>query len=467
VLGIQYAPGFVGAVCVQNGLHGPKVSHASFRDLKEGEDSAALLAELVEQGNLEADSVLASVPSSSVEIRSIEASLRDSRKLARVIKYQVEELISIPIEETVVDFVSASSNGHVLTAALQKPLLASHLESLNRAGLDPDRVTLDDLALFALYRQVHRGKKRDETMALLRLGPDRGGVQVIRNARLSLFRTLPPGDEGDAALVEALRLEELRNPDAPVEAVWITGPGALEPDRAHALEERLGLPVKIWRPLGTSRQEAGALTDEDQVRLSVPLGLAMAAKEPLTERFNLLKEEFTKQTGAPDRRLVISFLVGLVLLGTLFGIHLHQQTRALETQHEQIRAEMHETLLETFPETPLVIKGQEAAQMEQKIQEHRAQFGWLEQITSDRTVLDLLTTITATLSGHRDVTIDNLSVEEGEIHLDGRASSFQTVDAVKEKFEKEPRFKQAKLLSAKSEKGQGGVRFSFVLEEAK
>jgi type II secretion system protein L len=467
VLGIQIAPGFVGAVCVQNGLHGPRVSHAAFRDLAGEEDASSALAGLVPEGNLEVGSVLASFPSSRVELRTLEASLHNSKKLARIIKYQVEELVSTPIEETVVDFVSASSNGHVLAAALQKPLLADHLEGLKRAGLDPDRVTLDDLALFALYRHLHRGPKGREALALLRLGPDRGGVQILRNRRLSLFRTLPLGKDMEAALVETLRLDTLRNPDEAVEAVWLTGPDALKPGRTQFLEELLGLPVELWKPLDALREGTAALSEEDQVRLSVPLGLALAANEPLTGRFNLRKEEFTKQTGAPDRRLVVPFLAGLVVLGVLFGVHLHQETRALENRHERIRAEMRETLLETFPETPLVIKGQEPAQMGQKIREQRARFGWLEQLTTDRTVLDLLTTITATLSGHQDVTVDNLSVEEGEIHLDGRASSFQTVDAVKEKFEKETHFRQAKLLSAKSEKGQGGVKFSFVLETAK
>lgn len=467
VLGIQIAPGFVGTVCVQNGLHGPRVSHAAFRDLTREEDASRALAGLVEEGKLEAEAVLASFPSSGVELRSLEASIHNPSKLARIIKYQVEELVSTPIEETVVDFVAASSNGHVLAAALQKPLLANHLENLKRAGLDPDRVTLDDLALFALYRHLHRGPKEREAVALLRLGPDRGGVQILRNGRLSLFRSLPLGKDMEAALVETLRLDTLRNPDAAVETLWLTGPGALEPGRAQALEESLGLPVAIWKPLDGLRDGTAGLAEEDQVRLSVPLGLALAANETVTGQFNLRKEEFTKQTGAPDRRLVISLLLGLVLLGVLFGVHLHQETRTLETQHERIRAEMRETLLETFPETPLVIKGQEPTQMAQKIQEQRAQFGWLEQITSDRTNLELLTTITAILSGHQDVTVDNFSVEEGEIHLDGRAASFQTVDAVKEKLEKETQFRQAKLLSAKSEKGQGGVRFSFVLEAAK
>lgn len=466
VLGIQSGPGFVGAVRVQHALQGSRVSHAVFREVSREEEPGAALARLLEEEKLEADAVVTSLPSSAAELREIPVALHNPKKLARIIKYQVENVVSIPIEEALVDFVPAGLNGNVLAAAVRKPAVAEHLEGLSRAGLDPDRVTLDDLALFALYRRIQAGEEGREAAALVRLEPDRGGVLIIRNGRLCLFRSLPDGKAGEEALVEALRLDALRHPDSPVAAVRLTGPGALEHDRARDLEERLGLPVEIWRPFGTAKGDSVARDDALQTRLSVPLGLAMATQEPLTARFNLRKEEFTKQSGSPDRRLVLSLFAGLLLLGALFGVHLQQQTGALEVRQERIRAEMRETLLKTFPETPLVIKGQEAAQMAQKIQEQRARFGWLEEITSERTVLDLLATLTATLSGHRDVTIDNISVDAEAVHLDGRASSFQTVDGLKDKLEKEERFGQVRLLSAKSEKDRQAVRFSFVLEEA-
>ena len=116
---------------------------------------------------------------------------------------------------------------------MEKSHLDAHLEGLTRAGLDPDRVTLDDLALLALYRQGRDGGKDPEAIALVRLGPQRDGVQVIRNGRLSLYRSLPAGKEGEAALGEAIGLDRLNHPEGAVEEVRLTGPGALKAGRAE------------------------------------------------------------------------------------------------------------------------------------------------------------------------------------------------------------------------------------------
>ncbi len=465
VVGIQAVPGFLGAVRVRNALRGPRVTHAAGRDIGE-EDPADALARLLGEEEWAAESVVTSLPSHAAELREAAAALSHPEKLGRIIKYQIEEMISTPVEESVVDFVPAGANGTVLAAAVRKSLLASHLEGLSLAGLDPDRVTLDDLALFALYRRTRGAGDGSRVEALVRLGPDRDGVQVLRQGLLSLVRSVPAGPEGEAALLECLRLDRLRHADAGAERIWLTGPKAVETGCAERLEARLGVPVSLWRPLDGLREEAGVLTDEDQVRLSVPLGLALGASDPMTRRFNLRREDFVRKTRAPDRRLVAGAVAALLLLGVLVPVHLHQQTRALEARHEEIRAGMSETLLGTFPETPMVVKGQEAAQMDQKVREEKARYGWLEGLSGDRTTLDVLAVITAALAEHREVIVDNISRDGGTVHLDGRAPSFQKVDAVKERFEREARFREARLLSAKSEKGQGSVRFSFVLEEA-
>jgi type II secretory pathway component PulL len=157
--------------------------------------------------------------------------------------------------------------------------------------------------------------------------------------------------------------------------------------------------------------------------------------------------------------------LGLLFLGALILFNLHQKTTDLDRQYQGIKKEMIEILRDTFPEAQ-IIPGREAALMDQKVTEQRSQFGWLESLTAGRNVLDILMVLTNALSTYKDVTIDNISVDNREIHLDGRASSFQTVDRVKESLEKVTAFGNVKLLSAKSDKGEGSVRFSFVLEEA-
>jgi Tfp pilus assembly protein PilN len=102
--------------------------------------------------------------------------------------------------------------------------------------------------------------------------------------------------------------------------------------------------------------------------------------------------------------------------------------------------------------------------MEQKINEKKARYQWLQDMTANRPVLDILSSLTSVLGRFRDVEIENVSIDGNEIHLDGHASSFQTVDRLKGGFEKDPIFQKVNLVGAKMDNRKRAVTFNFVLE---
>lgn len=464
VLGLQVTGSFIAAVQVRHALRGPEIEKANFRELHEEEETAGALAGFLDEAGFDAGSVVTSLPSSRAALRELELAIRSPKKLQKVIKYQVEPLVPFPIEGSVVDYIPAGPNGRVLAAAVEKHWVTGLLSELKSGGIDPDCVTLDDLALAALFRRFHSDEEGSAT-ALMRMGPERDGIQILHRGATRLVRSLPQGKDGLQAVWEILRLHGIEHPNHPVEKILLTGPDSIQPEKRRELNARTGIPVEPWQPFSGIKANIGVLDGERQARLSVPLGLAMAGASSRDKAFNLRREEFTKRTGTSLRRQLIVMGLGLFLLGGLTIFNLHRKTTALEREYLHLKTEITEILRSTFPEAQ-VIPGREAALMEQKIAEQRGQFGWLESLTSKRSVLDLLVVLTDALSNYKDVTVDNISVEGREIHLDGRASSFQTVDRVKETLEKEKAFLDVKLLSAKADKGKGAVRFSFVLEEA-
>ena len=464
-LGLQVSPGFFGAVLVHQTIRGPEIEKAAFFEPEGDGDTAESLRSFLEEQGMEAPTVVTSLPTSCASMRELEVALKSAKKIRRVIKYQVERYIPFPVEDAVADYLPGRTNGRLLAAVVEKPRVAEHLETLAQAGLDPVCVTLDDLAVNTLYRRLE-GKGEGRPVALLRLGPDRDGVQIVQGDRIRLVRSLPRGEEGVRALVEALRLDEIENPDAPVEKVLLTGPGSAEPAAVEELEKRLGVPVEAWRPFSLFKSGPNGFDEGLQARLSVPLGLAMAASGRGGEPFNLRKEEFRKKRHTDIGNQVWAATLGLLVLAGLTAFHLHWDASVLERQYNALRWEMDMVLRSTFPDTSQVIPGKELFQMQQKVREQQDRFGWPTSLTSDRTVLDRLTVLTGALSAHSDVLVDNLSLDGREIHLDGRAASFQTVDQIKAGLEKEKTFRSVKLLSAKSDKGKRSVRFSFVLEGA-
>ena len=462
-LGLQVSPGFVGAVLVHQTIRGPEIEKAAFYEPEGEGDAGGTLRSFIEAQGMQAPTVVTSLPTSNASLRELDVALKSGKKIRRVIKYQVEPYVPFPVEDAVVDYLPGRANGRLLAAVVEKKRVAEHLDTLGHAGLDPACVTLDDLAVNTLHRRLE-GKGAARPVALLRLGPDRDGVQIVQGARIRLMRSLPRGEEGVRALVEALRLDAIENPEAPVEKILLTGPGGIEPSAAGELEKRLGVPVEPWRPFSLIKSDGNGFDEALQARLSVPLGLAMAASDRGGEPFNLRKEEFRKKRSTDIGNQVWAATLGLLLLAGLTGFHLHWDASVLERGYNALRWEMDMVLRSTFPDTSQVIPGREFFQMQQKVREQQGRFGWLTALTSNRTVLDRLTVLTGALSTHTDVLVDNFSVDGGEIHLDGRAASFQTVDRIKAGLEKERTFRSVKLLSAKSDKGKGSVRFSFVLE---
>ena len=105
--------------------------------------------------------------------------------------------------------------------------------------------------------------------------------------------------------------------------------------------------------------------------------------------------------------------------------------------------------------------------MAQKISAETAQYQWLEETAGQGSVLETLLVVTQKLAGFGDVQVDNLSFEAGKINLDGRTSSFKTVDDLKARLGEPGLFKSVKLVSAKMDSREQAVLFNFVLEKAK
>jgi type II secretory pathway component PulL len=156
---------------------------------------------------------------------------------------------------------------------------------------------------------------------------------------------------------------------------------------------------------------------------------------------------------------------GILLFVILFTFNLYQNLYIKERQYEDLRGEVSRLFRETFPDTTHIVKGQEVAQMRQKIEEEKGRYGWLDNVTQDMKVLDVIKILTATISPFSEVDIDNLLVESEEVRIRGRAASFEIVDRLKTELSNTGFFSSVRLVSAEMDRKAKTVRFHFAMEK--
>ena len=159
VVGLQVKDGFIGAVQLYVGLKGPEIDKAVFREAADPERIQEELRKLFQEEGFKKEMIVTSLPSSKAFVREIALPLSHPKKVEKVIKYQMEPYLPCPVDEVLVDFLSSGGNGSILTFGVEKKYLAEHLALLAGAGIEPDAVTLDDIALFS-FRLVQERRSR-------------------------------------------------------------------------------------------------------------------------------------------------------------------------------------------------------------------------------------------------------------------------------------------------------------------
>jgi Tfp pilus assembly protein PilN len=185
------------------------------------------------------------------------------------------------------------------------------------------------------------------------------------------------------------------------------------------------------------------------------------------ELLNFRKEEFSLKSASDLKAMFIYMLSGMIFLFLLFTFGLYQDIFYLDKKHTELKEEIKGIYATTFPDSGDPIKGRELALMKQKIETEAEKYKWLDEINGKGKVIDVIKELTNMISLHRDVKIHNFAIEENVIHLDGRASSFETVDRLKESFSASRLFTTVSLLGAKSDKRDKSVRFNFSMETGK
>jgi len=468
IVGLEATNEWVGAVQLSGNTQSPEIERVAFSSFTDTEKPENELQGFLERENFKPETLVTGLPTPAAVIRDITLPLENVHKIEKIIKFQMEPFVPFAIDEMVVDFVLTPIKGQILTLGVKKSDIAEHLQALAKSRLEPRVIGLADLALFTLYCRTQSDPEH-KPIGLIHLSSKYQTIQIIFQKRLDLIRVLQGGTDQLAPIQETLSLYQLKNPDNALQEILITGEAALAenlPDRISALT---GVKTSLWKPFDHFKSHSRSLSPEMQARLSVPLGLAVSALNGSSKIFNLRKEEFRIKTAAELKRRTIFMVAALLLLLTLLSLNLWYDVYAKRVVQKQLEAQIRTIFLETSPEAKSIAPGSEMAEMKKQIDQKIAQYQWIDEMTVKGTVLDIIQTLTETVSKEANVRLDNVSVEEGRtVHIDGVAPSFKAVDNLKENLAKNKSFKAVNLVSAKMETMENkdrAVKFNFVLEK--
>jgi type II secretion system protein L len=465
------------AVELTRTLRGPRVTQYGVFPLTQKEKGSSRpeivrwLREVRDKAGGRGEDLVLVFPSSRTMVHRLSLPFRDRKKNRQVIKFEVEPFLPFPPEQVLVDFYSGEKDEagkEALVFAARKEDLGESLAVLKEAGLDPERVVPEGLALFWLIRGL--GRNSDGPGALLDLGLDKATLILWQGNRLSLARSIPISG-GPAAGAENPNLDHLAGEvkrtflstgdgleARSIGRIYVTGGVSLAPGAESILSRSLDIPVSLLN-LGEVAGEAPA---EHRPALAAALGAAWG--ESSADGVNLRREEFAPAQKARRARgrmkVLISYGIILAILGvSAFLLNLHLQER----KYRDLKAQMRREFSRALPEVKRVVN--ELQQMKARVQEETAKLGSLGGGPGGGSPLDILREVSLMVDPGAKVRVTEFLVDSEAIEINGEADSFDAVNGLKARLDQSAKFKEVQLKTARASSLENVVEFKFQMKQ--
>jgi len=391
----------------------------------------------------------------------------DREKKRQVVKYEAEPFLPFAADEVIVDFYSPGEKGEEkrsLVFAVRKKDLGEHLALLKEAGLDPEYVVPESMALFSLVKGL--GMAGGEGGALLDLGSETATLILWRNGRLILARSIPVPGRKAGALDFARLADEVRRTflsagwsprNNPTEKIFLTGERALLPGVEKQLAELLRVPVSLFPLEGVG----GEVPEDTRPALAAALGAAMDGSS--AEVVNLRREEFASTRRAERAKGRLKILAAYAAVLALLGIGAFLlNSYLLEKRYQDLKAEIRREFTSSLPEVKRVVH--EVQQMRARVEEERMRLGTFGPGLGRGSPLEILREISLTVEPTMKVRVTELILDPETAEVNGEADSFDTVNQLKSRLDRSARFRDVQLKAARASSLENVIEFKVQMK---
>jgi len=460
------------------------------------------LRKVFPEGEKGKGSLILPVASHRTMVHRLSLPFQDRKRNRQVVKFEVEPLLPFPAEQAVVDFYAPKQkeNGNTaLVFAVPKEELKEQLALMQEAGLDPESVIGEAMALFWMVKNLGMSASG----ALLDLGHEKTTMIAWEGETLALVRSIPIAGAALSRVLgqplEAGTLEDRNSPEGArlsaagqaavsttlgrladevqrtlisyesaaeghsVENIFLTGGGAGLPGVERILSAELKRPVAI---LDVEEKRPSLLRDVPQEyhnMLTVALGAAFWGTVEEGERINFRQEEFISLRKARKMKtrmtLLFSYAGILAILGiAAFSTHLYLG----EKRYQYLRAEVRREFLQAQPGVKNVVN--ELQQMKELVREEKARVDALGGLADTSSPLEMIRELSTMIEPAWKVRVTELVMEPEAIELAGEADSFDTVNRLKSKLDRSALYKEVQLKTAQASSLENVVEFKFQMK---
>ena len=505
IWGLDLGSTCIKAVELTRTLQGHRVLQYAFLPVRSGKREEYLqgLRKILPEGEKGKEGIVVPIASHRLMVHRVPLPFQERNKNRQVVKFEVEPLLPIPVEQAVVDFYTPPEreDGNIaLVFAVRKEELQERLSLLQDAGLDPESVVSEGMALFWMVKHL---KKSASPSALLDVGHEKTTMIVWKGETLGLVRSIPiagaavsqalergvkisPRDDkdlkerkGDSAQEqEAIAValgclaDEVRRtfipyesgPEGqPVENVFLTGGSAALPGIEKILSGLLGKPVTILHVADHLPSLLRDVPPETHHALTVALGASFWGWVGEAERINFRQEEFASSKKAKKVKarltLLLSYIAVLAFLAIAsFSTNLYLK----EKRYQDLKAEIRKEFLQAQPGLKKVVN--EVQQMKNLVREERTRLDALGGLSIANSPLEILREMSMMIEPTWKVRITDLVMDPEAVEVNGEADSFDTVNRFKSKLDQSPLYKEVQLKTARASTLENVVEFKFQMK---
>ena len=449
------------------------------------------LAEVMEKAGFHGGPCRISFPAGRFFIRNLSLPFTDTRKINKILPFELEEMAPIEIEKLLVDAIPARTEGNktgVIAVMVEREFLADRLALLLKLGLDPEIVTVSGVQTAVRLLEV---PDCPSDLILIDIGLRQATMIVVVDKRVVLIRALGFGESGAdfrfgetplqilparpeylpdtyrafaAAVQQALLAAEIAGQGMPI---YLTGP------MGH-LGEQQGLAKYLEDCLGAEIRKCDLLSQHPSLKISpsiqaqwVPwlmdqaLALGMRQVKSRTG-FNFRKDAFAKKISFEQyRHQVLRFAAVTAVFIALVGFSLWFSYLSGRAEEKKLAMRIQTVFTETLPTVTRIVD---------PVQQLQAEISRLKQATGGESgsngpkVLNLLAEISKCIPPSLQVRLTFMAIDEKGVRIKGETDNFNAVDNIKNKLKESKYFSSVTISSANLAPKGGGIRFELKLD---
>jgi general secretion pathway protein L len=445
----------------------------------------------LQRHELDATTVLSSLPGDLVSWRTFFLPFRDRKRLDQTVPFELETQVPFGLDEVVVDYhvlYRDRSGCNVLAALVQRKDLEEHLKLLGEVGLDPKIVDVAPLATLNVLSLL--GPELPETFVYIGGTVQRMLVALYRNRQLVGLRTLINALPADAGEVEAavagnghptavtgylatqitdVRWTLLALNGAPLDdglPCIVAGEGVYFDQLTQELAAATDMVV---RRLGASPvRNVPAPLIEQLPGFTCPLGLALREVAPNDAvGVNFRQGEFAYHRGQDELRRALWRTGALAALVVVLAMtNMYMQYEQLVGRLALIEGQIRNVFSATLPDVQRITDARAQLQTEIDAAQNRLKIVAGLAPANGATAIDVMRTIAAAVPDSVTVDVDEYIMEPESVRIKAKTASFEAADTIKQQLINTHYFGDVQVKDVKS-MPDGKVDFRLVLTLSK